>query len=149
MKHELDKQLCEKYPLIFRGEGRRISCGDGWYQLLDTMLFRIQSHIEWYDSRNKWNEKWNAKVNDPSIEWDLVVPRQLRSIEPPIEQVIALQVKEKFGGLRFYYSGGDAYISGVVQLAEDMSYNICEVCGNPGTQTSSGWIRTLCSEHMQ
>jgi hypothetical protein len=54
------------------------------------------------------------------------------------------QVKEKFGTLRFYYSGGDDYISGMVSLAESMTAVTCEGCGNPGKSRGGGWIHTYC-----
>jgi hypothetical protein len=59
------------------------------------------------------------------------------------------QIKEKFGGLRIYFSGGDDYVSGVIGMAEDMSYKLCEVCGNKGNANKSGWIATLCDEHRK
>ena len=60
----------------------------------------------------------------------------------------ARQVKEKFGGLRFYYGGGDAYCHGAARLAEELSYSICEVCGAPGSvYNNGGWISTTCAEH--
>lgn len=57
------------------------------------------------------------------------------------------QVKEKFGGLRFYTDGNDEYISGTIALAESLSYTICEECGNPGKSNSEGWIKVRCKEH--
>jgi hypothetical protein len=59
-------------------------------------------------------------------------------------QVRAVQVKEKFGGLRFYVSGGDEYVRGLITMAESFSFRTCEDCGIPGTQRTGGWIRTLC-----
>jgi hypothetical protein len=56
------------------------------------------------------------------------------------------QIKEKFGGLRAYYSGGNDYIRGLVTMAETMSYKTCEMCGNKGKPNKSGWITTLCQE---
>lgn len=56
-----------------------------------------------------------------------------------------LQIKEKFGGLRFYtdelpYSGWDA-----IKEAEELSFKTCEECGRPGKIWSGkGWLRTLC-----
>lgn len=63
--------------------------------------------------------------------------------------VKAVQVKEKFGGLRIYVDGSDDYVLGAIALAETMSYSICEVCGKPGAPNSTGWIRTLCDEHRK
>jgi hypothetical protein len=54
------------------------------------------------------------------------------------------QIKEKFGGLRLYYDGGDDYVHGAAWLAESISYVTCERCGNAGTANKSGWITTLC-----
>ena len=56
------------------------------------------------------------------------------------------QIKEKFGGLRFYVDGGlSPEHQGMVALAEALSYRICETCGAPGEpRTNIGRIRTLC-----
>jgi hypothetical protein len=58
-----------------------------------------------------------------------------------------MQIKEKFGGLRFYYDGGDNEISGMVQMAESWASHSCETCGAPGKKREGGWIRTLCDHH--
>jgi hypothetical protein len=156
MRKELDEQLCAKYPLIFRDRHADpsktcmywgIAVGDGWYNIVDALCANIQGHINNRLESIKWTEKWNANVNNPDYEWIAIVERKERPVPEPVEQVVATQVKEKFGGLRFYYSGGDDYIDGVVAMAESMSYRTCEVCGAPGTSTSGGWIRTLCEEH--
>lgn len=62
-------------------------------------------------------------------------------------QVVVEQVKEKFGGLRFYYQGGDEFIHGAVWLAESLSSELCEVCGAPGKRGGNGYISTLCRVH--
>lgn len=94
------------------------SCGDGWFQILNQLCQNIQHHLDW---KNRGGEF--------------------------VDQVVVDQVKEKFGTLRFYYHGGDDYISGLVSMAESMSGITCETCGKPGTQTSGGWIKTACVEH--
>ena len=64
-----------------------------------------------------------------------------------IAQVTVDQVKEKFGSLRFYYSGGDDTIHGMVWLAEHMSYDICEICGSTKNLGKTiGWIKIICEE---
>ena len=68
---------------------------------------------------------------------------------PACPQVVASQVKEKFGTLRFYYTGGDDYTSGVTSFAESMSCVTCEDCGAPGETGGKGWIRTLCKTHRK
>ena len=128
MKAELQQQLYEKYPNIFRQKDLDktvtamcwgISCGDGWYDLIDTLCENIQ------------NRMMNVNRNKPEEE-HLVCE--------------AVQVKEKFGGLCFYTYGGDEYIDGLVSMAESMSYHICTECSKPSEKQDNnrGWIYTLC-----
>jgi len=127
MKRELDKLLCERYPKIFAERHAPMTqtamcwgfeCDDGWFDIINTLCGNIQNYIDWQNKTGK-----NA------------------------EQVVAEQVKEKFGTLRFYYHGGDDYIRGLVTMAESMSGLTCEVCGKPGSLNDGGWFRTLCEEH--
>lgn len=129
MREELDKELCEKYPDIFRdrhGDMRvtamcwGFECGDGWYNIIDAACAQIK------------NRAYNNRLNN------LKFP-----------DVIATQVKEKYGTLRFYYDGGDDYVDGVISMAESMSERTCETCGAPGKLREGGWLRTLCDHHAQ
>lgn len=71
------------------------------------------------------------------------------------------QVKEKFGGLRFYIPSGhvvddkwveikvpEAY-NAIISKYEKLSYSVCEKCGKNGVVRSGPWIRTLCDEHSE
>lgn len=129
MSPEKDLLLRQKYPKIFRSSQYEndavgiwgLECDDGWFELVDTLCGKIQSHIEW---RSK-----NVQNAD-----------ELEDL-----QVVAQQVKEKFGGLRFYVVGGDDITEAFISFAETMSLKICETCGNPGKQQSDrGWIHTAC-----
>jgi hypothetical protein len=56
-------------------------------------------------------------------------------------------IKEKFGGLRFYCYGNEA-IEKWISKAEDESYKTCEQCGKPGkNKRVNGWIYTVCKKH--
>jgi hypothetical protein len=69
----------------------------------------------------------------------------LRAVKDSIPQVVADQVKEKFGTLRFYYHGGDDQIRGMVSLAESLSASMCEGCGIPSkVQNDGGWYSNIC-----
>jgi hypothetical protein len=127
MKQELDELLCKRYPQMMINRNLPMTetcmcwgfaCGDGWFNILDQLMGNIQHHLDW---KNK-----NGVV---------------------VAQVTLDQVKEKFGTLRFYYSGGDDEISGMVAMAESMSGVTCEECGSPGKQVGGGWVTTLCEEH--
>lgn len=66
------------------------------------------------------------------------------------EQIHAVQIKEKFGGLRFYMNHETPKISGAIALAEELSNNTCEVCGVfGGHKNVGGWLATLCDTHYQ
>lgn len=60
---------------------------------------------------------------------------------------VVYQVKEKFGGLRFYIDTGNDKIHTLINDAELKSYSICDVCGKPGKRMGSNWVRTRCDEH--
>lgn len=63
------------------------------------------------------------------------------------EQVEVVQVKEKFGGLRFYIIHSNQLINGMIWLAEHYSCDTCEKCGATDNIThTKGWIKTLCKE---
>lgn len=57
------------------------------------------------------------------------------------------QVKEKFGGLRFYINGASTEVHDIISQHEKLSYEICEQCGEPGEVRGGGWIQTLCDKH--
>jgi hypothetical protein len=137
MREELDKRLCEKYPKIFadRHADKRETC----------MCWGFSCGDGWFDLIDKLCNllQWNTDKNR-------------------YPQVLATQVKEKFGTLRFYYSTGYdeddktedsvAYerigqISGAISFAETMSSMICEECGaftKHGVKPYGGWYRSLC-----
>ena len=61
----------------------------------------------------------------------------------------AVQVKEKFGELRFYTHGyEDSAIGGMIWFAEHLSNSICEFCGSTEDvfQTEDGWVETICKK---
>jgi hypothetical protein len=115
------KRMEEKYPKMFAGKYGGFAIGEGWWPIIESLCANIQSHTDW------WNKN--------------------RETHPVVEQVVVEQIKEKFGGLRFYYSGGDDKIQGMVRMAEAWADHSCEECGAPGTAGGKGWIRTLCSTH--
>jgi hypothetical protein len=99
-------------------------------------------------------EKYEIKY--PGGGWDL--PEGWTGlVDELIEDLLELgwdknlgQVKSKFGGLRFYIDVSemdeDTYraVQARIRKAEDESFKICEVCGEPGERTGKGWIETLC-----
>lgn len=56
------------------------------------------------------------------------------------------QVKEKFGGLRWYDYDGTPEIDRIIDKYEDISYHTCVCCGRPATKMSCGWICPYCDK---
>ena len=56
------------------------------------------------------------------------------------------QIKEKFGGLRFYLNTSSSNkVRVLIDDAENKSFKTCEICGEPGKIDSvKGWLLTLC-----
>jgi len=121
MKKELQEKLFEKYPKIFaqrhlpKTESAMcygIGCGDGWYDLIDTLCMNIQTYTDFN----------NKKVAKKSNNWGAtMIPPNYNRIKCE-----AKQVKSKFGGLRFYIAGGDNFIEGLIKMTESMSRKINE-----------------------
>lgn len=120
MHEQLDAELCKRYPAIFS------------VNVSDTQqLFGFECGDGWF----------------------LLIDAACALIQRYIDktathQMVASQVKEKFGGLRFYYRQGSDYATSVVGLIDLLSEHVCEICGAPGKGvTLCGWMQTRCSAH--
>jgi hypothetical protein len=61
--------------------------------------------------------------------------------------VYVCQVKEKFGGLRFYVGSAPIEVLDFIEQAETKSYKICEECGEVGRERSMyTWIYVRCDK---
>ena len=138
MNKQLQNKLFEKYPTIFKDKDEPadkscmswgIECGDGWYDIIDTMCNLIQNHIdgnnnyrqyciernnivEAYKSGNKelYDELVKNHFSGKGFSEDYIQKHIESWVELPpavvpeeVNQVKAVQVKEKFGRLNFYY----------------------------------------------
>ena len=77
-------------------------------------------------------------------------------VQSLIEELVAdgwnreiCDIKEKFGGLRFYTNGGGDNHYDIIGKYEKLSYTTCEECGEPGEPRNTGWIKTLCDKHHE
>jgi hypothetical protein len=177
MKTELQQKLFEKYPKIFadRTKPKTESCmfwglevGDGWYDLIDTLC---QALTYTYSTGVQVDEEDGKRLGVKPY-----ADSYYFCVEPP--QVIATQVKEKYGTLRFYYREDyneeimslietgkypdlqriidrySDYINGIIHFAETASGRTCEETGQPGELhatggTRMGWLKTVSKEHAK
>lgn len=160
MNKELEKYLVDRYPKILSiSDANRehcygmfgFECGDGWFLHLNRMFTAIQSMIDFSESsyensQHRYNKlSWYNKLCSIHKRSRY---HYLRDYEPPIPQVIAVQIKEKFGTLRFYYTGGDERITPIVDFYESYTAYICEDCGSiDNIGSTGGWIRNVCEKH--
>lgn len=161
MRKELDEALCAKYPEVFKnrnGDMRTTAmcwgfeCGDGWYNLIDTLCSLLTSQYrqskESYEYAKECLEKNDGKTHwGKPITAEEVEEKRLKMIEESEKIPVAVQVKEKFGGLRFYVDRASEKHYNYITFAESMSYHICEECGSPGKTYTDGWHMTLCDIH--
>lgn len=119
-----EKKMTEAYPEMFSHPYGGFAVGAGWWPILEALCGQIHHHVKW---KQEQKEKYGRGDGCPDV--------------------IVEQIKEKFGGLRFYYQGGNEMVDGMVRMAESWASHTCEECGKPGKSRSGGWIRTLCDEH--
>jgi hypothetical protein len=160
VRKELDEALCAKYPLIFKDRNADmrttamcwgLECGDGWYNIIDVLCGLLTSDYRQAKSRY---DSIKDKVGQVPNEWSkkIVTQEQIDEAKAKLDEEtlkvpVASQVKEKFGGLRFYVQAATDKHYQYISFAESMSYRTCEECGAPGKTYTDGWHTTLCDIH--
>jgi len=133
MNTELTQKIFDDFPRLFKGKdyGMQVNLmcfgfevDDGWFNIIYELCAGIEAEFK------KLSEAQQAEA--------------LKE-----DHYIAAQVKEKFGGLRFYMEGETKEMSDLISKAEEASFKTCEVCGEPGEPKRGGWIKTLCDEHNE
>lgn len=126
----LDK-LIQEFPAVFQNldNSSEYSLPIGWYNILYNLCEELTPIL--IEERSKIAE----------------------DSEQPLFSV--LQIKEKFGGLRFYYmmntENRELYnkIQRLIDIAEDKSYDTCQITGKPGTLCKKGWHFMTLSEEVR
>lgn len=87
----------------------------------------------WFNIINELSDKIEALNNTPEFE------------ETPIE---AVQVKEKYGSLRFYVDWvTPENVYDWIEETEKASETICEACGKNGKiKRIHGWLKCICED---
>ena len=87
--------------------------------------------------------------------WRDLLERACNRIEAALEGGVfrVLQIKEKYGTLRFYRDGelspeAETKVKQAIALAQARSACTCEICGAEGRLYSrGGWLATACAQH--
>lgn len=88
--------------------------------------------------------------------WFEIIKKLCEGIQKEIEEQkldpapYVQQVKEKFGGLRFYMSYYTDKMSKLIRKAEEEAWKTCETCGSKkDVLHTDGWIETICSKCLE
>ncbi len=112
------------------------------------------------------NKTWQQELNDkrlaPGGWYGCVAPDGWKDIVLKADKMLSfidpdykiMQIKEKFGTLRYYFGSNFEYDSiehdimqAIERWAESRSANTCEVCGKFGElRDDRYWIVTLCND---
>lgn len=113
-----------------------------------------------YESNKNWNEEemnpehFDGWENEVDKGWGPLVRLACDYLRNNYPKCRILQVKEKFGGLRFYFSA-EAYpeetskeIYEYIGSLENKSFQTCERCGAPGSpqNVTRYWVKTVCAD---
>lgn len=80
-------------------------------------------------------------------DWLKAGRHEYRSVSIPPLKID--QIKEKFGGLRIYTTGGDKYAQGQIEFATWLADKTCMFTGQPGKRYNKGsWIVTASEEQI-
>jgi hypothetical protein len=161
MKRELDEALCAKYPLIFKDRNADmrttamcwgLECGDGWYNIIDTLCGLLT--YEYRSAKSRYDHLVEVGVGNvlygtKTVTQEALDEAKTKLDEETLKVPVAVQIKEKFGGLRFYVQAATDKHYSYISFAESMSYRTCESCGAPGKTYTDGWHTTLCDIHAE
>lgn len=142
MTDENLQNLKNSYPELFnKAHSCYMSVNDGWFNIIDTLCSLLYSDVYQQKLRIKYLEENGTKdqIHSATLELNSLIDKL-----PVISQV-----KEKFGSLRFYVESATDIQYAYIEFAESLSSRTCEVCGSPGKQSYSGWIKTLCETHFK
>jgi hypothetical protein len=121
----------------------------------NKVLTYIHKHIKWtrrIDYIKQTNPyKYIIGVGDGwfKIVYELVHSIRVNDLKKGDWVTKVTQIKEKFGGLRFYVTGTSDKNWALIRNAEQKSYGVCEVTGSEtevGTW-NDGWVQTLCRQY--
>jgi hypothetical protein len=143
---EFFEELAKLYPeLLERSQiGDSFGVGAGWNNIINTLCCTIYSNLH-----NAKNQLRGASEYPRSDNGEWLAASQANYEKELEELPVIVQVKEKYGTLRFYVHNSTDRVEDLIGFAERMSGCTCEVCGKPGRTGGNGWIRTLCIDHRE
>ncbi len=151
MKKKNNEKLVELYPEMFTFTARDYK-HNILHKAYNKVLWELQKRIkftrkfDYYGQVNPY--KYSFEVGDGwfGILNNLIIGIRDNDKKKGDWITKVTQIKEKFGGLRFYVTGTSDKNWALIRNAEHKSYGVCEETGSEvevGTW-NDGWIRTIC-----
>lgn len=166
MNKRYDQYLVKKYEPLYRDRYGNMQTtamcwgfevGDGWFSIINNLSHFLCA--KWLEAKREYEyvkDRLGLKKYDwpGEVEWNVTVTQEVideafAKMQAEAELVpVAIQVKEKYGTLRFYINRGSDEQWAYIAFAEAMSACTCEICGNRGrVSRGMGWVTTRCKEH--
>ena len=123
-----NKELCKEYPFLKprnRWTGKLVEDYDYSYTELDDMPLG-----------------WRIAFGEKLLK-ELKV-----ALGDHLNKYRIVQIKEKYGYLRWYDFGHTEEAYEVISKYSKLSETTCIVCGKPATKITRGWISPYCDEHF-
>jgi len=118
-RQDLYSSLAKEYANLY-GKYCFFECGPGWYYILRELSQKITYHLK---------------------------ERVDRGRDQETDEPLVCQVKEKYGGLRYYVNSTFDEVYDMIAAAERESLRTCEECGESGKQYSRNrWVILRCKE---
>jgi len=115
--------LRKECPLLYKN-GIAFECNVGWYNIIHDLSIKIEKILKDYAENHKVVEdEENEKV-----------------------EMYAVQVKEKYGTLRFYMNFETKDITNLIEDAEALSSQTCDNCGSFAKMRDKGWLEVKCDD---
>ena len=149
---EYNKELIKMYPWllprnVWTGEvvedydyhyTELDSLPDGWYKAFGLDICKeIQEALEEAQRKNP-DGGYEESAITTKYDSDKIIPYP--------EGYLIVEIKEKFGSLRWYDNGATQKVHDIIAKYERLSEGICIKCGKPAVWESTGWISFFCDD---
>lgn len=157
MKREYADKLISMYPEMFMMGDWRNKKPSVFHKLYNRVLLWLQLKYPYFKKFNHINEsnpfRFGFECDDGwrGILAELIL--KIKELDYKTGEVTKVfQIKEKFGGLRFYpLNAASTDVWELITEYEEKSYTVCEVTGSTvdvGVWTY-GWIHTMSKEYAK
>lgn len=127
-KIEDNKELCRKYPFLIP----RNRFTDEIPENFDYSWIELDAMPDGW--RTAFGEQMCEEIAQALIK------------NEDLERYRILQIKEKYGELRWYDKGATQEVYDIIEKYSLMSSELCIECGKPATVFTKGWIFPYCND---